>query len=314
MCPRISIIVPNYNHAQFLDQRLSSIFNQSFTDFELIFLDDCSTDNSAEIFEKFKSDPRISHVVFNKINSGSTFRQWQKGIQLAKGEYVWIAESDDYADVYLLERLYRGMELNNFIPGVAYCQTADVDINNNIVHERIRYTSSFSPNIWAADFNMEGKTFIDRYLKVKNVIPNASAVLFKKSLVKPYTFSTDLLAMRMAGDWFFWIKLLLESDVVFVAETLNYFRVHDAVSRTHNTAEKVQRRLLEEKIIRDYICSATGFGQQEQWHQLYKKWFKEKSTLSFLLPDFYKVRSDKLSSIEFLKLFMQFRRKGELSR
>src|ERR1700757_4566906 len=101
---KVSVIVPNYNHARFLRQRLDTILAQSFQDFELILLDDCSTDESRTILEEYARDPRVQ-LELNEVNSGSPFKQWNKGVRLAKGKYVWIAESDDYADPRLLERL-----------------------------------------------------------------------------------------------------------------------------------------------------------------------------------------------------------------
>jgi glycosyltransferase involved in cell wall biosynthesis len=68
----------------------------------IILLDDCSTDDSRLILSKYADDPRV-RIEFNKVNSGSPFKQWNKGVSLALGEYVWIAESDDYADKRLLD-------------------------------------------------------------------------------------------------------------------------------------------------------------------------------------------------------------------
>src|SRR5271155_4024439 len=102
--PTVSIIVPNYNHARFLRQRIDSILTQTFQDFELILLDDCSTDQSRSILREYTTDPRV-RLEFNDANSGSTFKQWNKGVSLTRGKYIWIAESDDYADPRLLERL-----------------------------------------------------------------------------------------------------------------------------------------------------------------------------------------------------------------
>ena len=90
--PKVSVIIPNYNHAQFLEQRVESVLNQTFQDFEIIFLDDASTDNSKEVFSKYSNHPKISHVIFNETNSGSPFKQWNKGFGLSTGEYIWIAE------------------------------------------------------------------------------------------------------------------------------------------------------------------------------------------------------------------------------
>ena len=95
--PTVSVVVPNYNHGRFLPQRIDSILGQTFQDFELILLDDCSTDNSRMILSSYAGDPRV-RIEFNSANSGSPFKQWNKGVRLARGEYVWIAESDDYAE------------------------------------------------------------------------------------------------------------------------------------------------------------------------------------------------------------------------
>ena len=96
--PKVSAIVPCYNHARFLEQRIDSILNQTYQDFELILLDDHSTDDSYSICLSYKDNPHVVHVETNKQNSGKPFKQWEKGIRLAKGEYIWIAESDDYAE------------------------------------------------------------------------------------------------------------------------------------------------------------------------------------------------------------------------
>ena len=96
MSPLVSVIVPNYNHARYLEQRLDSVFGQTYPNFEVIILDDSSTDNSLEIINRYKYNPHLSQIVVNKTNSGSVFKQWAKGLSLAKGEWIWIAESDDY--------------------------------------------------------------------------------------------------------------------------------------------------------------------------------------------------------------------------
>ncbi|TAE04306.1 MAG: glycosyltransferase family 2 protein, partial [Bacteroidetes bacterium] len=88
--PLISVIVPNYNHAPYLLERIESILSQSFQDFELILLDDFSTDQSKEVLKKYQNHEKVSHLLLNEKNSGSTFKQWNKGISLAKGKYIWL--------------------------------------------------------------------------------------------------------------------------------------------------------------------------------------------------------------------------------
>src|SRR5688572_1870647 len=116
----VTVIIPNYNHASYLRQRIESVLNQTYKNIELIILDDCSTDNSREIIEKYRGHPKVSHIVYNEKNSGSTFKQWKKGIELAKGEWIWIAESDDWCEHTLLENLVHPFTKYSDI-SFAYC-------------------------------------------------------------------------------------------------------------------------------------------------------------------------------------------------
>lgn len=121
---RVSVIGPNYNHARFLRQRLDSILAQTFQDFELILLDDCSTDESRSIISEYAKNPQV-RTEFNDANSGSPFKQWNKGVRLAQGDYVWIAESDDYAENLFLERLVGILDGDKEVT-FAYCRSREV--------------------------------------------------------------------------------------------------------------------------------------------------------------------------------------------
>src|SRR6185437_16633828 len=127
--PTVSVIVPNYNHALYLPKRMESILRQTYQDFELILLDDCSTDDSRAILSQYAGDARI-RVEFNELNSG-VFKQWNKGVRLARGEYVWIAESDDYADERLLERLVSILDADPSV-AFAYCRSWRVDEDDRL--------------------------------------------------------------------------------------------------------------------------------------------------------------------------------------
>ena len=118
----VSIIVPNYNHSRFLEERLESIFSQTFQDFEVILLDDSSTDNSVEVLKRYATHPKVRELLVNDHNSGSPFKQWQQGFALSLGEYIWIAESDDYADKDFLATLVPALKANPQL-GLAYCQS-----------------------------------------------------------------------------------------------------------------------------------------------------------------------------------------------
>ena len=233
----ISVIVPNYNHAKFLKERIDSILNQTFQDFELIILDDCSTDNSIEIIESYRQLPNVS-IFYNSKNSGSPFKQWKKGIKLAKGKYIWIAESDDFAEPTFLEKMFEILNRGN---GLAYCRSSDVD-QNGLKKSDFFWADGLDEKRWKNDFENLGTDEIKNYLVYRCTIPNASACVFKKELA-PIVCGFD--KMRYCGDWLFWIKLLEKTSLGFSAETLNHFRHHEGSTRNKKSAKQELKKKLE---------------------------------------------------------------------
>lgn len=300
----VSVILPNYNHVKFLEQRLNSIINQTYQNFEVILLDDASTDNSVKILKAYANNPKVSHFIINKQNSGSPFKQWKKGVDLAKGDYIWIAESDDYCEPHFLEKIFDFIQESDKELGLVYTQSIDINEEGHSLDNRISWTSEFSPNIWKENFCISGNEFIKKYLKVKNVIPNASSVIFKKSLIKEEIFSKEFLAMKMCGDWWFWVFILFKTNVGFVAGSFNYFREHETVSRKQNSKKRRIERLQEESIIRRNLQNY-NIPQKKEIQQIYLAWFKLHSLGALTHKDFYKILIDKRRSISFVKSFIK---------
>jgi len=221
--PKISVIVPNYNHATYLEQRIESILNQTYQDFELILLDDCSTDNSVEVLKKYSTHPKVSHFVVNEQNSGSTFRQWAKGINLALGEWIWIAESDDWAEREFLEKMVENIKKSEKIV-LSYCQSNRVNSDGIKIGDWKSWTDDLSSSQFEKSFHLTGTNYIADFLVHKNTIPNASAVLFNK---QAYFTIGGVEDIKYLSDWLLWLKLLLVGNVAFECQTLNNFRYHE---------------------------------------------------------------------------------------
>lgn len=211
----ISVIVPNYNHALYLKKRIDSILSQTYKDIELILLDDCSTDNSIAILEEFKNNPLVSNIVYNKVNSGSTFKQWKKGIELAKGEFIWIAESDDWAEPFMLEKLSEAITPKT---SIIFCHSLRIWSEDDVL-DISKYKYSYH--------SYDGKDFITKCMLKYNSIENASMAIFRKSDVDLSWFD-EIGQMKYCGDWLFWVKLASKGTVVEFDETFNYFRQHSA--------------------------------------------------------------------------------------
>jgi len=222
--PQVSVIVPNYNYARYLDARLSSILNQTFQDFELILLDDASTDNSLEVLDRYKDDSHVSHLVVNEQNTGSPFKQWMKGILLAKGEWVWIAEADDLCEPTFLETC---MEQVRKYSNISVCMTASryIDEKGNVLPQEANYWGKKKPAVSACKFL--GKAYAEHNMYWNNCIINASGVLFSRSYAITLSDS-PFLNMRYSGDWVFWFQMLLQGDMLEIYAELNKFRQHTA--------------------------------------------------------------------------------------
>ncbi|RZK29542.1 MAG: glycosyltransferase, partial [Hymenobacter sp.] len=185
----------------------------------------CSPDNSREVIDAYATrDPRIQ-VVFNEQNSGSTFRQWNKGIALAQGKYVWLAESDDYAAPTLLQTLVARLEAD---PGVvlAYCNSYSVDQHDQLLPTPTwePFLAELDPHLWKQDFTQPGLDLIRRFMSYRNIIPNASAVLLRRRTLEQVGPADG--SFRILGDWLFWAKVLAAGKVAYVAQPLSYFRTH----------------------------------------------------------------------------------------
>lgn len=237
--PTVSVIVPNYNHAVYLRQRIDSVLSQTFQDFELILLDDNSTDESCEIMDDYRNHPKVSHVVRNNQNSGSAFHQWKKGIDLAVGKWLWIAESDDWADNTFLEKMM---------------QVVGKDSRCVMGSSIPRYVFS-DGKTWNKECDGEiqlyqGPDFVRRRLVLGNSLPNVSALLLHREAVGKIDFSS-IAKMRLCGDWLLYAKLCEQGTVVEYQDVLSYFRQHG--DNTSTEAEKNGLPLIEGVEVLDYV-------------------------------------------------------------
>ncbi|MFD2727403.1 glycosyltransferase family 2 protein [Hyunsoonleella rubra] len=281
MQPLISVIVPNYNHEPYLRQRLDSIFEQTHPNFEVIILDDKSTDKSREIFLEYANNKNVSHCIINEENSGSTFKQWNKGITLAKGEYIWIAETDDFCEPNFLETVVAPMVEDNEVV-LSFCQSLRVNSEGKVVGTWLTHTAEFEPNIFSNDFVLEGNRFIQDYLIHKNVIPNASAVLIKKDNIKamlPLDFNPF---MKYNADWFYYLKLVCNHKIAFCANPLNAFRYHNTsvIGRAYGESGKLKILNMELEL-RDYMISYLKMASLSNITHIKKEWVKGKRVLHF---------------------------------
>ena len=259
--PTVSVIVPNYNHAPFLRQRIESILGQTYQDFELILLDDCSTDGSRDIIESYRGNPHVSHIMYNETNGGSAFRQWDKGISLANGKWVWVAESDDYSEPMFLERLVNETEK---VSGCSLAFTTTWWVDENGTHQ---WSNSKGQGVRV----YSSKDFIQQRLITNCPIANVSECIFRRDMFR-LSESYRYEHMRLCGDWFFYLLLAEQGDIVEVDEPLNYYRQHN--SNISSNAEHCGLTLFEGADILEYMISHYGLKNSDYAREWGKMWAK----------------------------------------
>lgn len=241
--PLVSVIVPVYNHGRFLAQRIESILAQSFRDFEVIILDDASTDDSFEVARRYEGHPQI-RIVRNKENSGSAFRQWKKGLELARGKIIWIAEGDDTSEQDFLRQLlpfFRDPEV-----ALAYCDSKVIDDTGQPLESYQAYYELLDFSHWKMDWLLPGEAEINFGLGVKNTIPNTSAALFRREFIDPAILE-NIGSMRYSGDWFFHVQIVKGRKIAFRNLPLNLHRKHSStLTQQFNRTGTQQQALLDE--------------------------------------------------------------------
>lgn len=259
---KISVVVPNYNYSNYLYQRVYSILNQNYKIHELIILDDASKDNS--LFYIKQIEQKISEfvnvkVVVNDINSGNAFSQWQKGINLATGDYVWVAEADDYAKKNFLNEVVSPLKKNNNIV-ISYADTGFIDSNGYITkNSLVDQIDILKTNHWNASYVNKGISEINCYSYLNCTIPNVSGTIIKKGNYDEIFESAK--KFHQSGDWFTYLNILNLGDISFINKTLNYYRVHgNNISQTFDK----KAHILEIQRIYKFVKEKYGIDDEQQ--------------------------------------------------
>ena len=188
---------------------------------------------AAEFCRSFRAGKARVRLIPNTQNSGSTFKQWRKGLSEARGKYVWIAESDDAAEPAFLETLVEKLETNPEL-SLAYCQLQIVSPNGEMIGTQDSWLSEIDPVRWKTDFVSDGIDEIRRSMVVKNTIMNASGVVFRNA-EGIADFVDD--SMRLCADWLFWVRLMQRGGVAYIAKPLSRWRLNSSNARTRPPGE-----------------------------------------------------------------------------
>jgi glycosyltransferase involved in cell wall biosynthesis len=207
--PLLTVFTPVFNLEKYIDETIKSILSQSFSDFEYILIDDCSTDRSVEIIEAF-NDPRIT-LIKNKTNQGISYNR-NYALDQAKGKYIAMIDGDDLA---LPNRLLKQIEFleKNSAYGILGTEIIKINSKGEQLDNIVTY------NI--PDNEIPSRMLFNNYIATSSTMIRLEAIgeiRFKKEFI-------------VAEDYEVWIRLIRNCKIGHIREPLTKYRIHnDSIS------------------------------------------------------------------------------------
>ncbi|HEX5083288.1 MAG TPA: glycosyltransferase [Blastocatellia bacterium] len=258
MDPKVSFVVPCYKLAHFLGDCVNSILTQTYGDFEIIIMDDCSPDNTPQVAAGFK-DPRVIYVR-NEPNLGN-IRNFNKGIEMARGRYIWLLSADDC----LRSRnvLQRYVELLDNNPGVGFVFCPVMSLQDGKEAGVDDWTA------WPGDQDqiISGREIVRRSAYYC-AVPAASGLVRRECYARKGLFRTDL---PRASDYYLWAMFGSIYDAGYFAEPMVYYRQHstnmDKVAAQEQPASLFDERLRALWTVKKEIEGAGIQGVSTDFHR-----------------------------------------------
>ena len=234
--PTVSIIMPTYNQAAYIEASIESVLQQTFSDFELIIIDNYSKDKTKEIIRGYAaSDQRIKYLKF--YNHGYIARSRNTGIRQAKGLYIAFLDSDD---LWKPTKLERQLTVFRQFPsvGLVYCQAQYIDADGSQINTigKGNGIAGYGPE--NTDIQNAYELFITHQLR-----PPTLTVMSKKDVIMAAGFFFEWVKYQVE-DSILWARIMMKNSVFFIPESLALYRVH----RDSYTSKMTSLRSLDSKL------------------------------------------------------------------
>lgn len=281
--PKVSVLIPTYNYAHLLDVTIQSVLDQTFTDFELIIVDNCSKDNTVEVVSKYLSDSRVSFYR-NDRNLGLT-GNWNRCLELAKGEYIKYLCADDKFHPQILEKYVPVMDSH---PHVSIISCYRQEFDSTGIKKKI-----VTPPFKGVENGR--KVIYDMVKRDQNFLGDPTRPMIRRSNLHVGPFKT----FEYITDWEMWVRHLVIGDCYVIPEVLAYGRKHEGQQQVR--CKKLSINHLEMYILYKAIYKGEyGVEYPEKEDEL-KGFVKQKAAnCSFamykLLPKYHKKESRGLVS------------------
>jgi glycosyltransferase involved in cell wall biosynthesis len=268
---RVSVVVPNFNYSNYLKKRIDTIVNQTYPIYEIIIIDDCSTDDSREVIDGIirklsRTNPEMNvRFIENEKNSGRSILQWKKAFEEAKGDYIWIAEADDSSSRKFLENVMQPFMKDDEVV-LSYAESRIVSSNGIMIAPNFKFSrDKEKTGHYRRSYIKDGKDEIREIMSIRCTIPNVSSVIFVNSKTIPYTkYLDEANEFKQSGDWYFYLKVLEHGKIAYTAKSLNRFRIHRGSTTNNNKktsimekeTAQIQKMLLDQYEISDFVKNA----------------------------------------------------------
>jgi len=208
----ISVCIPSYNYKNYLSRAIESVLSQTFQNFELIIVDDASTDSSGELIKEYAEKNAKIKYIRNERNVGMA-KNWNKCISLARGKYMSILHADD---VYLPSNLEVESKIleNNLDVGMVFSANYEINADGKIIHINKPFRKSKI---------FEGEKFVEQIIKRGNFVRFPSVMIRKKCLNEIGLFDESL---NLTVDIEMWMRIGSFYKIAYISQPLALYRVH----------------------------------------------------------------------------------------
>lgn len=224
LSPTIAAIIPNYNHADFLAERIDSILAQTYPAITITILDDCSSDHSRDVIDSYVARfPQKISAIYNTSNSGGVFYQWRKGVQGTDSDLIWICESDDFCEPDFIANLvpfFRDESVN-----IAFGRILETDREGVPNLSLDDYRERSEAGIWADPLVRPAAAWFANAFGVNNVIANVGGCIFRRHDI-PDAVWEEAQSYSVVGDWYLYNEIAGGGQIAWSPAAVSYFRRH----------------------------------------------------------------------------------------
>lgn len=242
--PLVSICIPTYNGAQYLRQCLDSVLSQSLSNFEVIIVDDQSSDETWNMISRYaEQDSRIR--LFRNSNNLGLVGNWNQCLDLAKGDWIKFVFQDDFITFDCIEKMINASTTN--LAPFSVCQREFVfeGVSNSIIELYKRSIEATNKINLPDKRKLSAEDFCNILIphSTQNFIGEPTSVLFHKDMIKRYgRFNSELIQIC---DLEYWARIACNEGLLFIPETLAYFRVHESSATFLNEKRSYSKRVID---------------------------------------------------------------------